>query len=103
MNHIKKVAFALLMLCTSFTYAQVELTNQVVDFQKDKPIETASVYIKNTTIGTITNVDGKFVLKVPKENITDTLVVSSIGYSTVKIPIDKFDASFIIYLRNYGL
>ncbi len=47
------------------TFAQTELKGKVADFLTFQPIESASVYIENTTIGSITNADGNFVLKVP--------------------------------------
>ena len=93
-----QILYILFFLCSTITFAQQEITNKVVDFFKDEPIESASVYIKTTAIGTITNADGKFALRIPRENATDTLVVSSIGYSTEKIPLDQFDASEPIYL-----
>ncbi len=97
--HYKKhLALILLCFCTSMAFAQMVLKNKVTDFSKGIPIESASVYIKNTTIGTITNSDGKFVLQVPKENMKDTLVVSSIGYSTQKTPLEEYDGSLEIYL-----
>lgn len=80
------------------TKDKIELKNKVVDFMRDEGIESASVYVKNTTIGTVTNADGNFVVQVPNENIKDTLVISSIGYSTFKVPIENFDAELPIYL-----
>lgn len=80
------------------TKDKIELKNIVIDFSTDAPIESASVYVKNTTIGTVTNADGKFVIQVPNENIKDTLVISSIGYSTFKVPIEYYDAELPIYL-----
>lgn len=97
-HYTKYLALVLLFLCSSLACAQIELKNKVVDFNKNLPLESASVYIKNTTIGTITNADGKFALQVPQANIADTLVISSIGYSTYKIPIAEFDTTFEIYL-----
>ncbi|WP_452223855.1 carboxypeptidase-like regulatory domain-containing protein [Lacinutrix chionoecetis] len=98
MKHPKQFAFILLFLCSTIAFAQKEISNKVVDFFKDEPVQSASVYIKSTAIGTVTNADGKFVLQIPKENVMDTLVISSIGYSTEKIPLDQFDASEAIYL-----
>ncbi|MEJ6792279.1 MAG: carboxypeptidase-like regulatory domain-containing protein [Lacinutrix sp.] len=98
MKYQNQIICILFFLCSTITFAQKEISNQVVDFFKDAPVESASVYIKSTAIGTITNADGKFVLRIPKENVSDTLVVSSIGYSTEKIPLDQFDSSGPIYL-----
>ncbi len=60
-------------------------------------IENASVYIKNTTIGTISNSDGRFVLLVPSEHQNDTLVVSSIGFKSFKVPVSDYDNSKDIF------
>ncbi|WP_290701072.1 carboxypeptidase-like regulatory domain-containing protein [Lacinutrix sp.] len=98
MKNPNQILYILFFLCTTITFAQKEINNQVVDFFKDEPIESASVYIRSTAIGTITNADGKFVLRIPKDNVTDTLVVSSIGYSTEKIPLEQYDPLEPIYL-----
>jgi TonB-linked SusC/RagA family outer membrane protein len=45
----------------------------------------ASVQVKGTTAGTTTNNDGNFVLTVPDANAT--LVVSSIGYDQLEVPL----------------
>ncbi|MCW5520672.1 carboxypeptidase-like regulatory domain-containing protein [Aureitalea sp. L0-47] len=70
--------------------AQTEIKSKVTDFLTYLPIENASVYIKNTTIGVITNVDGKFLLNVPQEHVNDTLIISSIGYESYKSVISEF-------------
>lgn len=98
MKYPNQILCLLFFLCSTIVFAQKEISNQVVDFFKDEPIESASVYIKSTAIGTVTNADGKFALRIPKENVSDTLVVSSIGYSTEKIPLDQYDESEPIYL-----
>ncbi|MEY8847556.1 carboxypeptidase-like regulatory domain-containing protein [Psychroserpens sp. XS_ASV72] len=80
--------------------AQIELKNKVVDFTTLMPLESASVYVKNTTIGTVTNQDGKFVLQVPEEFANDTLVISSIGYKSFKSTVNEFDNTQEIYLEE---
>jgi CarboxypepD_reg-like domain len=82
------------------SYAQNELKSKVVDFLTFMPIESASVYVKNTTVGTISNSDGKFVLVVPREFENDTLVISSIGYKSFKTAIKDFDPTSDIYLEE---
>jgi len=81
-------------------FSQTEIKNKVLDTLDSYPIGSASVYIKNTTIGTVTNIDGNFLLQVPKKHENDTLIISSIGYSTYKIPINEFDASKEIFLKE---
>ncbi|GGG54417.1 hypothetical protein GCM10010976_26700 [Bizionia arctica] len=80
-------------------FSQTEIKNAVLDAETFLPLESASVYVQNTTIGTITNADGKFVLLVPQKSLKDTLVVSSIGFKSYKVPVDEFDSTFDVYLE----
>jgi len=52
------------------------------------PFPFCNVYIKNTTVGTITNINGKFRLVVPKKHKkSGQLCVSYMGYKSKKIPL----------------
>ncbi|CAM3455568.1 carboxypeptidase-like regulatory domain-containing protein [Aequorivita lipolytica] len=98
---IKKYFFTLfIFFIGATTFAQTELKGKVADFLTFQPIESASVYIKNTTIGSITNADGNFVLKVPQQNLSDTLVISSIGYKSFKVVINEFENATDIFLEE---
>ncbi|WP_411767712.1 carboxypeptidase-like regulatory domain-containing protein [Winogradskyella sp. A3E31] len=90
----------LLIVISSFGYAQIELKSKVVDFTNLLPIENASIYIKNTTIGTVSNSDGKFVLSVPSRFENDTLVISSIGFKSYKAAVNSFINSEDIFLEE---
>ncbi|MGB1308905.1 MAG: carboxypeptidase-like regulatory domain-containing protein [Oceanihabitans sp.] len=94
----KQLLVVTLLLLGFTSFSQTEIKNTVLDTLDAFPIASASVYIKNTTIGTVTNIDGNFVLQVPEKHINDTLIVSSIGYSTYKKPIKELDPNVAIYL-----
>ncbi|HLV13736.1 MAG TPA: carboxypeptidase-like regulatory domain-containing protein [Xanthomarina sp.] len=98
-QHIKRIFGALVLICSFSTFSQTELKNSVLDAETFLPLESASVYVANTTIGTITNTDGKFVLVVPDRYKSDTLVVSSIGFKSYKVKVDEFDSTFDVYLE----
>lgn len=100
LQSFKILATLVVLLSVISVQAQKEIKNSVVDFTTQMPIESASVYIENTTIGTVTNTDGKFLLSVPDQHINDTLVVSSIGYKSFRTPINDFDETFSIYLEE---
>ncbi|MDX1774751.1 carboxypeptidase-like regulatory domain-containing protein [Oceanihabitans sediminis] len=97
---LKQLIVVITILLAGTTYAQKELKNTVLDSSDSFPIASASVYIKNTTIGTVTNIDGNFVLQVPQKHENDTLVVSSIGYSTFRIPIQEFNNEIEVFLTE---
>ena len=70
-------------------FAQIDKNvSGIVSDQSDSPIIGATVYIKGTTTGTITDVDGKFNIKVPS-NGEQTLIVSFIGMETVTVDVSK--------------
>lgn len=81
-------------------FSQTEIKSKILDFLTFLPIESASIYLKNTTIGTISNADGKFVLFVPREFEKDTLIISSIGYKSFKTTISDFDSTMDVYLEE---
>ncbi len=89
-----------LFFITATTFAQTEIKGKVADFMTFMPIESASVYIKNTTVGTITNADGNFALLVPTKNLSDTLVISSIGYSSYQVLISEYQTGSDIFLEE---
>ena len=96
--YYSKLLFALLIFLVGFNgFTQSEIKGKVADFMTYAPIESASVYIDKTTIGTITNVDGKFALRVPQANLSDTLVISSKSF---KITIADFENGSDIFLEE---
>ena len=95
----KRCFFLFCILAFTASFSQTEIKNSVLDAESFLPLESASVYILNTTIGTITNSDGKFLLVVPNKHLKDTLVISSIGFKSYKVPVDEFDSTFDVYLE----
>ena len=77
--HLKILLFGLFFICTINSFSQVELKGKVIDFITYLPLENTSVYIDKSTIGSVSNADGNFILSVPKRLQNDTLVISSIG------------------------
>ncbi|MBW2938884.1 carboxypeptidase-like regulatory domain-containing protein [Aureisphaera sp. CAU 1614] len=82
------------------TYGQIEIKSKISDFLTFEPIESASVYVQNSTIGTVSNIDGKFVLLVPQEHKNDTLVISSIGFKSFKTLVSEFDNTQEVFLEE---
>lgn len=77
---LRKILLTLLCFCGIYSLAaQVLIKGEV--FYKDQKIEGASVFLSETTFGTVTNPEGLFELDVPAGQYT--LVVSHIGYKNV--------------------
>lgn len=70
-------------------------------FEEDgkTPIPFANVYVEGTGEGAITDLEGAFKL-VDKTKDVDTLKVSSIGYTTERVAVNKEKINYIIVLNN---
>lgn len=87
---MKKIRVYLILLFTfGFIYAnaqQVTVSGVVKDYSDNSTLPSVNVVVKGTTIGTITDLDGKFTLNVPDKNAT--LVFSFIGYQSEEIELN---------------
>jgi len=74
---------------------QLEMVGRVYDKQTNDNLVGANVVIKGTNLGAVTDVDGKFHIILPNTP-SATIIVSYIGYKTVKKFIDgsRFNLSF---------
>ncbi len=82
MKSFKNVLAIALFLMGATLFAQSKLTGKVVD-ENNMPLPGASVVIKGTTKGTVTDFDGKFNLECKNPN--GTVEVSYVGYEPTNI------------------
>lgn len=67
-----------------------EYLGEVYDNETKKPLVFATLSLENSNVSTITNTEGEFSLKVPEASSSTHVVVSFLGYKTLKIPISQF-------------
>jgi len=86
---IKALQFSILFLIWPFFsgYAQEEIKGQVLDLELRTPVVFATIQFKQSKNGFVTDESGYFRLPESYKNRRDTLVISSIGFITKKIPI----------------
>lgn len=85
----KRVLFTLtcLFLWTGMTMAQVSrITGVVVSAEDNEPIVGASVLVKGTTLGTITDMNGRYSINNVPVN-AKSLVISFVGMKTQELAI----------------
>lgn len=84
MRKLTLLVAGLFMLCASAVYGQSRtVSGTVVSLEDNEPVIGASILVKGTTNGTISDYDGKFELQVPDNAI---LVVSYMGMKTLEVP-----------------
>ena len=76
--------FFLLFMGIGITIAQTQVVGNVSD-DTGEPVIGASILVKGTTLGTITDIDGAFTLDVPAGS--NVLVVSYVGLNTQEVAV----------------
>lgn len=86
----KFIVFVLLLFCTHL-YAQkkIELKGTVIDELGD-PLPFVAVGIINKSIGTATTEDGDFSFFISKNELKDSISISSLGFNPLKIKVEDF-------------
>jgi hypothetical protein len=79
------------------------LSGKIVDNRKENPIKYASVSLLNKPIGTISNVDGNFLLKVHPDFIRDTVVISCMGFVQLLMPAYKILDEDILVMYPFSI
>ena len=107
-NILRSICIILIFCCTT-AFAQKGQTRQasnkeriikgVVVSKDGEPLTGSGVILKGTGIGTVTDIEGKFELKIPEDKVNGVLVFSSIGFEEQEQSIGS--RSFLeIVLRN---
>lgn len=93
------VFLGLLMLSTLSLRSQTIIKGSVVDVTTKEAIVGASVALKSTTSGTLTDIDGAFTLQITKA-LPATLTISLVGYKSQEIDVYDAEEPIIISLSE---
>jgi TonB-linked SusC/RagA family outer membrane protein len=96
---MKKFYQLIFMLLSFTTMAQERVITGVISSESEGVLPGSSVSIKGTTLGTVTNADGKFSIKVPAAY--NILLINSVGYATQEVTIDNKTTFQINLLPNF--
>ncbi len=87
----------------AFQQVQEEYTEykgEILEEGSSKALALASVSIAETNISTVSNVEGEFLLKVPRSQEDSNVIVSFLGYESKTIPLQELNKNNNrIYLR----
>ncbi len=78
------------LLVGSQLFAQGVIKGKIIDDASGETMIGANVIVKGTTVGTTTDIDGNFQLKVD-QNPPITLEISFIGYKKIEYTVNSFD------------
>lgn len=105
MNNRRWIWLVAFILFSKSASSQISLQGRLIEQGSQKVVPFASVTITNSFIGTASDEDGRFFLKVGPEFEDGKIVISSLGYQNRSIPVDSlrrnFDGVVTIYLRPF--
>jgi len=91
---MKKIICLLIVFISAYSFAQQDklftTSGKVIDSITKQPLAGASVFCQNTTMGTISNAEGGFIMKLPVGGYD--LIISYTGYETQVIRISGVNA-----------
>lgn len=76
----------------------ITLKGRITDRKTGEVLPYANIGLYNKSMGTISNVDGEFILKLDRTHLQDTLAISYMGYENKMLPIKKFRGRSVIKL-----
>ncbi len=86
------------------TTAYTTLTAKVIDQVTKDPVVFASVTQTGSNVGTVTNSDGEFILKIPGKTAEGTIFITHIGYKNKEFPISSLlKGEETIVLEQYAI
>ncbi|MCF8242523.1 MAG: TonB-dependent receptor [Melioribacteraceae bacterium] len=101
MHKMYKILLVTFLMVTSALYGQrYTISGSVTSADTDEPLVGANVYVKGTTIGAASEMDGNYSINAPAGE--HTLVCSYIGFETVEYQVDLTgDMEVNFELREY--
>jgi hypothetical protein len=77
---------------------------RVSDRERKDVLPYTGITILETNIGTLSNIDGDFELKIPEKNKNDTVVFSHLGFRQYRMPISEITGeSYAIHLQPISI
>lgn len=98
-NYLQKFCVAVIafLLFSYSGFAQItKITGEVKDFETGESLPFVNISFKETTIGTVTDIDGMFTLE--SSHPTDTLQASFVGYETSYATVVKHERQEINFV-----
>jgi len=97
---MKILIFVLFFFLSIFAKGQyTTVTGKVIDKNTQQPLPFATIQVEKTGIGTITNNNGRFSLKISNRYYNNKIYISYLGYKTQERNIKEIKNQIVIFLQ----
>jgi hypothetical protein len=91
------------LIITKIEPKPLKISGQVVESDGKSPVPYAAITIEGEYIGTISNNDGNFVLKIPFPLQDRNIVISSLGYKQLTIPRKLLESEPVVRMQDESI
>jgi outer membrane receptor protein involved in Fe transport len=98
--YYKKIILIFGIGVSSILAQETTITGFVIDAQSALPIEGANIYTLPSGTGTTTDEDGYFNMQYAAQSENDSLIISYLGYHSLRIPVKEYHNNSILQLRS---
>ena len=81
---------------------QARIKGKIINKSNGKPVSYATIRIPKRNVGMLADISGAFSLSLQQANKNDTFLISSIGYNTLKIPVENALDQTNFYLTEFS-
>jgi hypothetical protein len=82
----------------------VEISGKIIDSQSSEPVVFATIFVNGSSVATVSNIDGEFVLKIPKDKTSANISFTHLGYeNSILVASTLISGTPIIKLKSVTL
>lgn len=91
------------LMATDSPKKPIVVSGIIKDNQSKRPLGSVNITVPGTNIGTVSNADGRFIIKIPVAYKDKSLEVSHVGYLNRQLPLSVANLSDVtIWLKQYS-
>jgi len=100
--HKKIIFFLVGLYISTATYPQIKIEGKILNISDKEPIAYVNIGIVHTSIGTLSNEDGSFSIKIPPDHSRESIIFSALGFEGISIPVSELSVMnfYTIYLKE---
>ena len=94
------MAIIILSVIPHFVFSQSTLTGKVIYQKDDAPAAFANIELLNDPATTMTDWTGNFKINIQNHKHTDSVLISSVGYETIRMPVSAAFTKSVFVLKE---
>lgn len=87
LKKVLHIVTILIFTAPQYIYAQTIIDGKVLYEKDDAPAAFANIQLNDKSVGTMTDGNGNFKINITHPKNSDSIIISSVGYESIKLPV----------------